>query len=115
MKKKKEKNSAKSEPDSIKSDLLGNLVLSTAGRDSGKNFLIVSVKDSEYVMLSDGNYHKLNKPKLKKLRHIKLCGLKNEIIAQKLLQGAKVFDSEIYSSIKKLTESDSTEENKQNI
>ncbi len=78
----------------------GQLVRSLAGRDAG-NYFMVAGSEGEYVFLADGDIHKLAKPKKKKRKHIKSTGVVFDIIRDKLDQGKKVFDSEVYSSIKK--------------
>ena len=44
---------------------VGNIVLSTAGRDKNEYFLVVKVEDN-YVYLVDGNIRKVENPKKKK-------------------------------------------------
>jgi len=44
---------------------------SVAGHDSGKLYLIVG-REKTRLLLVDGKYHKLDKPKLKNEKHIKL-------------------------------------------
>ncbi|MDO4565065.1 MAG: KOW domain-containing RNA-binding protein [Clostridia bacterium] len=50
---------------------VGDAVLSKAGRDAKRAFVIVEVIGTDWVMLCDGALRKLNKPKRKKVRHIK--------------------------------------------
>lgn len=49
---------------------LGDKVCSTAGRDAGKNFFVVGILDEQYVLISDGKTHKVDKPKKKKIKHL---------------------------------------------
>ena len=44
---------------------LGQVVYSKAGRDSGKKFFIIQVLDTAYVLVSDGNLRRIDKPKKK--------------------------------------------------
>ena len=67
------------------SDILGSIVTAKAGRDKGRSFAIVAAVDSEYVLLADGCTRKIEKPKKKKRKHIRvekdklnLCGLPND-------------------------------------
>lgn len=103
---KKLKNPAPIIPNGLKNELLGGLVVSISGRDSGKHFLVVQVVSEDYIMVSDGDVHKLAKPKRKNRKHVKFLGKRHETIANKLIEGTKVFDSEVYSGIKKLTTDD---------
>jgi len=49
----------------------GDVVLSIAGRDSGRYFIVIEVIDGEYLMLTDGMLRKVEKPKKKKYKHVK--------------------------------------------
>jgi ribosomal protein L14E/L6E/L27E len=79
---------------------VGRVVLSRAGRDKGAHFLVLE-SSGEYCLIADGKTRKLARPKKKKQKHLKACPEKLEAIAEKLRSGAKVFDSEIFSGLKK--------------
>ena len=49
---------------------VGRVTESTQGRDKGRNFIIIEVVDSEYVLLADGLTHRLSAPKKKKIKHL---------------------------------------------
>ena len=51
---------------------VGAVVLSTAGRDEGRRFVVLERLDEQYVLISDGETHKVEHPKKKKLKHLKL-------------------------------------------
>lgn len=52
-------------------DFLGRLVISVAGRDKG--LVLCAVKaDKDYVYLADGKLRKLESPKKKKYKHVRL-------------------------------------------
>lgn len=78
---------------------VGNIVVSTAGRDKDRIYLIKSI-DGDFAMLVDGNFKKLQNPKRKRLKHLKQTGIVIQAIAAKLLADTKVFDTEIFSAIK---------------
>lgn len=48
---------------------IGSVVVSTAGRDKGSFFAVVSLK-GDYAFLADGKIRKLEKPKRKKCKHL---------------------------------------------
>lgn len=48
----------------------GMIVRSAAGRDKGK-FLVVIRADEEFVYVADGKERKLDKPKKKRIKHVK--------------------------------------------
>ena len=84
-----------------KSVEVGSVVFSRAGRDKGIFFLVVEVVDDVYVRLADGDVRRLEKPKLKKIKHLKNTGYVLTNIAEKLKQGAKVYDAEIFSALRR--------------
>lgn len=53
----------------------GRYAVSLSGRDKGRVFLIVDNPDKNFVMLCDGKLRTLEKPKRKKLKHIKLLAI----------------------------------------
>ncbi|MBQ3079584.1 MAG: RNA-binding protein [Clostridia bacterium] len=75
--------------------LLGSVVVSKAGRDEGRTFLVVESLDEEYVLISDGNTHKMGKPKKKKRRHLKQVSEPRQEIVLRLTDGQPVFDHEV--------------------
>lgn len=81
----------------------GSVVYSVQGRDKGNFYICVSVADGgQFVWLSDGKNHKLAKPKKKNVKHLKHTGQTLDVIAAKLKENKKVFDSEINSSLRNL-------------
>jgi ribosomal protein L14E/L6E/L27E len=48
----------------------GDFVISLAGRDSGRIFIVADVVDSDYVTLTDGMLRNVEKPKKKKRKHV---------------------------------------------
>jgi len=79
---------------------LGTIVYSVAGRDKGKFFVVVEVVDDKFIKIADGELRRIDKPKLKQLKHVKTEGSSLPKIAQKLVEGAKIFDAEIRSALR---------------
>lgn len=50
----------------------GQVVESAAGRDRGKLFIVFEVLDDFYVTVVDGKSRRLEKPKKKKIKHLRL-------------------------------------------
>ena len=71
-----------------------DVVISLNGRDAGKRFLIVGT-EGDYSMIADGKSRKIDKPKRKKNKHLKLEDRVNGQIAEKLINGVKVTNNEI--------------------
>lgn len=79
---------------------LAEIVYSIAGRDGGKCFAVVELVDKNYVRIADGDLHRIKTAKLKKLKHLKTKGEMLDKIAEKLENGAQVFDSELKSALR---------------
>lgn len=82
---------------------VGSVVLSKQGRDKDMYFLVVSVNKG-FVFLADGGMRKLNAPKKKNVKHVSSSGVVLEAIAEKLVTGKKVFDSEVKSAMRQFTQ-----------
>ena len=48
----------------------GDIVLSRAGRDSGRAFVVLEAIDENYVLIVDGRLRTLERPKKKKRMHL---------------------------------------------
>ena len=48
----------------------GEIVLSKAGRDRGRAFVVTEILDGDYVLLADGKLRTLERPKKKKRKHL---------------------------------------------
>lgn len=77
---------------------IGDLVVSTAGRDLGNFYVVTKILDKNYVLLCDGKYKTIEKPKKKKIKHISSLG-RNEVDFETKIS-AKDVDSNAF--IKKL-------------
>ena len=74
-----------------------DVVISLNGRDAGKRFVVIGAED-EYVLLADGKGRKIDKPKRKKIKHIKLEVRARDInsrLTEKLKSGQKTTNNEI--------------------
>ncbi len=81
---------------------LAEAVCSTAGRDAERCFLVVALFDEQYVLISDGRCHKIQKPKKKKIKHLASLGAVDKEIAQKLVGGEQVRNKEIWAALAKI-------------
>ena len=80
---------------------IGNVVVSTMGRDKG-NFFIVAGVEENYVYLLDGAIRKVDRPKKKKIKHIKLTDFRDETIATKIINRHKITNQDIKRALKEL-------------
>ena len=71
-----------------------DIVLSEAGRDKGMLFFVIDT-DGVYVSLANGKERKLEHPKRKKLKHVRLVLRPDSSVAAKLRSGDKVLNSEL--------------------
>jgi len=78
---------------------LGQVVCSKAGRDNGRKFVVVSILDVSYVLVSDGDLRKIEKPKKKKVKHLELTGVVIDSISSKLKNKLKLTNSEIRKAL----------------
>lgn len=82
---------------------IGDIVLSKAGRDAGKCFVVVAA-EGIYVWVCDGDLRKADTPKKKKVRHIKKTGGHSEYIASKLAEDGKVTNTELRRAVSEFEE-----------
>ena len=71
-----------------------DLIVSVAGRDSGELFYVLET-DGTYAMIVNGKDRGLQKPKKKKLKHLKLVETDDSRAANKLRSGERITNSEI--------------------
>lgn len=81
---------------------IGQIVISTAGRDKDDKFVVLCIIDSQYVYISDGDTRKLERPKKKKLKHLKKLNFVAEDIKDKLESCEKLSNSEIRKLLKSI-------------
>lgn len=74
---------------------IGSLVYSRAGRDAGKEFIVINVLDDQYVYICDGTARPVEKPKKKKLKHLMLTNIVAEEIKTAILSGKSVSNARI--------------------
>ena len=58
----------------------GQLVRSIAGHDIGEYFLVYQIIDDNFVLIANGKTRKLEKPKLKKIKHLSKMNKKSDVI-----------------------------------
>ena len=82
------------DPDRLSDIHIADVVISTAGRDQGQFYYVISTEDL-FLMLVNGKDRTLDKPKRKKLRHVQKVLRSETRVAEKLRQGDKVLNSEL--------------------
>ncbi len=77
---------------------IGHIVISLAGRDKGRPFYVLKTEEN-FVYLIDGRLRKIESPKKKKKKHVKLISDSETRISTKLKAGEKIFNSEIRKAL----------------
>ena len=81
---------------------IGQFVVSKAGRDKEKIFIVIDRIDENYLLLVDGDLRKIESPKKKKIRHIHRLDQLSVEIESKLRESKKVTNLMIRKEIEKL-------------
>lgn len=79
---------------------VGQLVVSTAGRDKNRNFIVLCIIDEQYVYISDGDIRKVSNPKKKKKKHLKNLMTVSQSIGSRIELNQKITDCEIREFLK---------------
>jgi len=74
---------------------IGRVVYSKSGRDSKKYFVVIGTINEEYVYIADGSLRTIQKPKKKKIKHLKLSSLVSNEIKELVLNGEQISNSQI--------------------
>ena len=75
----------------------GSLVVSLKGHDEGRIYLVLNVLD-DIAYCVDGKYKLLEKPKKKKIKHLKNCYVSYKNLIEKYKNG-KLYDFEVKTII----------------
>lgn len=81
---------------------IGQVVENTSGRDTGRLFFVVKVIDDQYVLISDGKKRKLDKPKLKKVKHLKTYNIINNKVKNMVESKESITDTFLRVELGKL-------------
>jgi large subunit ribosomal protein L14e len=78
---------------------VGRVVVSKAGRDAGRRFVVVNVLDDLYVEVADGDLRRVEKPKKKKIKHLDITDETIESIAEKLRSNGRITNAEVRKAL----------------
>lgn len=84
--------------DIVKSDVVASL----CGRDKGALMMVVELDSEGYALICDGRLRKVERPKRKKLKHIRLVCHTDCRAAQKIRAGERLSNSEIRRALSDL-------------
>ena len=82
------------DPERISDFNISDVVKATAGRDQDKLFYVIAQEDA-YLLLANGKDRPLDRPKRKKRKHVQMVLRSETRVAEKLLAGDKVINSEL--------------------
>ncbi len=74
---------------------LGQVAISKAGRDKGRTFIIWQIVDDTFVLIVDGDLRRVERPKKKRIKHLKFTEDIIEKLNEKLIKNDKITNSEI--------------------
>lgn len=80
---------------------VGSVVVSKAGRDAGRLFIVVQEVDADFVMIANGDLRKLDRLKRKRRKHLKPTGAVVQALRERLANGEPVEDHEVRSWLSK--------------
>ena len=82
------------DPERLSDIHISDVVLSTAGRDKNELFYVIG-EDPLYLTLANGKDRPLDRPKLKKRKHVQKVLRSETRVADKLRSGDKVLNCEL--------------------
>ncbi|MEG1525267.1 MAG: KOW domain-containing RNA-binding protein [Clostridia bacterium] len=77
----------------------GVVVISRAGHDKGRAFVIIGRADTEHVFLADGVTRKLTCPKKKKLMHLRIEPYTAESVRSTLARNETLMDADVRKAL----------------
>ena len=90
----------------IHDPFVGQAVVSRAGHDRGKAFVITAVEEPPFVKIADGDLRKQAAPKKKKCMHLDAYPKKGKNGMEPLMRGEQVTDAAIRKYLKMLAAED---------
>lgn len=75
--------------------VVGQVVRSIAGRDKGSFLVVVDLLENQMLRLADGDMRRLEKSKIKKIKHVAKTNFVIEEIQEKLSKGLKLNNAEL--------------------
>ena len=81
------------------SAFVGRIVVSKAGRDAGRRFVVVKVIDDLFVEVCDGDLRRVEKPKRKKVKHLDITDEIADGIAGKLKNNDRITNAEVRKAL----------------
>lgn len=74
---------------------IGSIVVSLAGRDEGRRFIVIQEVDDDFVMVANGRLRRMDRLKKKRRKHLKPTGEVVWQLRDRLADGRPVEDHEL--------------------
>ncbi len=81
---------------------VGQIVKSKAGRDQDRIFIVLQIVDEQYVLIADGDFRKVDKPKKKKIKHLVKYNMISDEIKKRTEKNEKVTNLLMRRELEKL-------------
>ncbi len=81
--------------------ILGRYVWSNAGRDKDHLFIIIDIIDDYHVLVADGDLRRIDNPKKKKLRHLKVTNKVSEEISQTVHLKKRLTNTDLQNAVQR--------------
>ncbi|MDP2871951.1 MAG: KOW domain-containing RNA-binding protein [Bacillota bacterium] len=79
------------------------LVASSAGRDSGQRYLVLTLCGDGFALVVDGQRRRVDRPKRKNLRHLRPLAAAAADLAERTAAGQAVSDEQVRASLDALS------------
>lgn len=76
----------------------------TAGRERGKYFFVLG-QEGDFLLLADGKSRRVEQPKRKRSKHVRLCPEFSHPVVEKMLQNKSITNSELRKALAQYSES----------
>ena len=86
---------------SIKEHEISKLGESRAGRDKDRSFIVIEIVDEQFVKIADGDIRKLEKPKIKKVKHLTKLKFFSEDLREKIDNEKKITNVMLRKEVEK--------------
>ncbi|HBQ64986.1 MAG TPA: RNA-binding protein [Clostridiales bacterium] len=84
----------------------GDIVYSKAGRDTGHVFIVCGIIDRNFVLVTDGDLRRVEKPKKKRLKHLKPTGLSVDSMKNRIDSGIRLGNAEVRKVLAEFVQAD---------
>ncbi|WP_425059831.1 hypothetical protein SCACP_04490 [Sporomusa carbonis] len=78
---------------------LGHIVISSAGRDAGRAYVVLGWYKPQTLLVADGRSRKVESPKKKNVKHVKRLNSIANNVAETLASGQKTTDEDIRQAL----------------